>query len=142
MTVLATVAGCAGAAGTPPAATRATASSAPASASGPTTAPTGEAVYRDFIAAVNAGDAEEAARLLADDARIYEAPVGDDAVTKVRSLRCTAEIRSITPRGDTLTVDFEITGRAQWGSGACPRGTERAVVTVRNGKIAAIDPAP
>jgi hypothetical protein len=99
-----------------------------------------EPVFRDFIAAMNSGNAEEAAALVADDAHFY----GDDAEVigidgLVASLQCTAEITGVERLGDdTADFDLEFTGPAPLdppGSDCSEATTETARVTVRDGKI-------
>ena len=106
-----------------------------------------EQVFRDFTAAMNAGDAEAAAALVADDAHFY----GDDATDigidgLVASLQCTAEITGVEHHGDD-TADFELefTGPAPLdppGSNCSEDTSETARVTVRDGKILRITEVP
>jgi ketosteroid isomerase-like protein len=97
-----------------------------------------EAVFREFTAAVNAGDAAAAAALVAEDAEFYGDRATDLGVDGlIASLACAAEITSADVEGDTATVELEFTGRAPLTtSDDCPVGTRQsAQVTVRDGKI-------
>ena len=106
-----------------------------------------ERVFRDFIGAMNSGNAEEAAALVADDAHFY----GDEATDigidgLVASLQCTAEITEVERLGDD-TADFvlEFTGPAPLdppGSDCSEATSETARVTVRDGKIYRITEGP
>ena len=106
-----------------------------------------ERVFRDFTAALNSGNAEEAAALVADDAHFY----GDDATdigieALVASLQCTAEITGVEHHADdTADFDLEFTGPAPLdppGSDCSEATTETARVTVRDGKIYRITEVP
>ena len=106
-----------------------------------------ERVFRDFTAAMNAGNAEEAAALVADDAHFY----GDDATDVgidglLASLQCAAEITGVERQGDdTADFDLEFTGPAPLdppGADCSEATTETARVTVRDGKIYRITEVP
>ena len=105
-----------------------------------------ERVFRDFMTALNAGDAEVAAALVADDAHFYgddATDVGTDAL--LASLICTAEIGSVERNGDTADFELEFTGQAPLAAPGsdCPEDTtQTARVTVRDGKILRITEVP
>jgi ketosteroid isomerase-like protein len=112
----------------------------------PTTSEDPEGVFRDFVAALNAGDAAAAAALVAEDAEFYgdrADDVGIDAL--LASLVCTAEVRSAELDGDTADLELEFTGQAPLAEAGseCAEGTsETARVTVRDGKILRITEVP
>ena len=118
------------------------------SGSGAPTTEDPERVFRDFTTALNAGDAEAAAALVADDAEFYgdfATDVGIDAL--LASLVCTAEIGSVERDGDTADFDLEFGGPAPLAvpgsESQCREGaTETARVTVRDGKILRITEVP
>jgi hypothetical protein len=108
-----------------------------------------EGVFRDFLSAINAGDAEAAAALVADDADIYGDQVADTGIdAALASLVCTAEITS-AERVDSQTADLELEFggpaplAAAGSEGECREGaTETARVTVRDGQILRITVVP
>src|SRR5687767_13041798 len=70
-----------------------------------------EGVFRNFTAAINAGDAEAAAALVAEDANIYGDQVEDVGIDALlESLICTSEITSADVDGDTADLQLEFTG--------------------------------
>jgi hypothetical protein len=95
-----------------------------------------EAVFRQFIDAVNASDATTAASLVAEDATFFDE--AGSPTDLVRSLECTAEIVSVDGSGDTLDVELRFTGTTEWKSECdlSPEGTTFPMaVTVEDGKI-------
>ena len=105
-----------------------------------------EQVFRDFTAAMNSGDAEAAAALVAEDAEFYgdyATDIGIDGL--LASLQCTAEITGVDHHGDTADFDLEFTGPAPLdtpGSDCSQATSETARVTVRDGKILRITEVP
>jgi ketosteroid isomerase-like protein len=96
------------------------------------------AVLREFLGALDAGDDQAAAALLAPGAQVFEEPVSVDSLTKVHSLNCTARIESFAQSGETLTVTFVFTGSTKWASSPCDGTSLQAVATVRDGKIVSL----
>lgn len=119
-------------AGSPPSATQ------PASAPGQDNG-AAEDVLRDFIAAINSGDAEAAGALLAPDATVFGESVatsGTDGV--LAGFACAADISSVEVDGEALLVEFDFTGPAPLAAETddCregPSGQYR--VTVSDGQI-------
>lgn len=108
-----------------------------------------EGVFRDFLAALNAGDAEAAAALVAEDADIYGDQVADIGIdAALASLVCTAEVTSAERQdGQTADLELEFGGPAPLAAagtgGDCREGaTETARVTVRDGNILRITTVP
>jgi hypothetical protein len=103
-------------------------------------------VFRDFIDALNSGDAEAAAALVAEDASFYgdsATDVGIDGL--LASLVCTAEITSVEQHGDTADFDLEFPGPAplaEPGSDCSDDTPQTARVTIRDGKILRITEVP
>ena len=128
--VLALGAGCGGVA--PTLSASGSAATSPAAASDDP-----EAVFRAFIAALNAGDVDTAASLLADGATIYDMVVGEDSAESVISnLPCTTDVVSADGSGDTIDVELRFTGTNPGASGQCSQlGVRNVVVTVENGRV-------
>jgi hypothetical protein len=107
-------------------------------ASSPTASPAGEAeaVFRQFIDAINASDATRAASFVAEDATFFEET--GSPIDLVRTLECTAEIVSVDDSGGMLNVELRFTGTTVWQSECdpSPEGTTvPIVVTVEDGRI-------
>lgn len=95
-----------------------------------------EAVFRQFVDAINASDATQAASLVAEDATFFDE--AGSPIDLVRSLECTAEIVSVDGSGDTLDVELRFIGTTEWQSECdlSPEGTTVPMaVTVEDGKI-------
>lgn len=98
-----------------------------------------EDVLRDFLAAINSGDAEAAGALLAPDATVFGqsvANLGTDGA--VAAFTCAADVTSVEADGETLLVDLDFSGAAPLAAetGDCPeRPAGRYRVTVSDGQI-------
>lgn len=127
ITLVILVAGC----GSPPAATP-----TPSAAMG------AEAVFREFVAAVNAGDETRVAELLAVGGEVFHDEVTENTIDQIiGSLNCAADIVSVEGTSETITVRLRFTGTRPGAAVECDaQGTEETVVvTVRDGKIVVLD---
>jgi hypothetical protein len=97
-------------------------------------------VVRDFLAAINSGDAAAAAALLGPDATIFGRPVtSTNGGAAIAAFICAAEIVTIDAGRDELIVELDYTRTAPLaGSGACREGPaeQRHRVVVQDGLIA------
>jgi hypothetical protein len=112
--------------------------SATASASAGTGNDGAEQVFRDFLAAINSGDAEAAGDLLAPEATVFGqavATTGSDAA--IASFECAADISSVEADGESLIVELDFTGAAPLATtdDCQERPAGRYRVTVTDGQI-------
>ena len=111
-------------------------SAGPGGPASPSRSESPEAVFRGFMDAVNAGDDERAAALLAPGARVFDVAAGEDNVAKVHVLACTADIVTVAVTGDTLDADLRFTGVTPWAPERCDIGESFSLeVQVRDGRI-------
>lgn len=100
-----------------------------------------EAIVRAWGDAVNSGDNERAAKLLADDAIIVWGAEDRvlreeaDAVAWNAARRCSGLVQSITTHGDIVTATFQLDHRRDRGSCPTAGGTETVEFEVRRKHI-------
>jgi hypothetical protein len=106
----------------------------------PTRDPT--AVFQQLLTAINTGNADQAASLLADGAEIFGNTVTTENREQVaRTLTCTADVISAAGNGDTTRVTVRFTGKSPMATGPCNAAAgsqEVLVVSVRDGKVVSL----